>query len=54
MAAICATDPHIAEDALDLIEVEYEPLPVVGDVREAMSEAAPALHETDRVLEPVS
>src|SRR5439155_114869 len=51
VAAICATDPHIAEDALDLIEVEYEPLPVVGDVREAMSEAAPALHESLRTRE---
>ncbi len=44
VAAVCATDPHIAEDALDLIEVEYEQLPVVGDVREAMSDAAPVLH----------
>jgi len=44
VAAVAATDPHIAEDALDLIEVEYEPLPVVGDVREAMSDAAPVLH----------
>jgi xanthine dehydrogenase molybdenum-binding subunit len=45
VAAVCAVDHHIAEDALDLIEVEYEPLPVVADVREAMSDAAPVLHE---------
>lgn len=45
VAAVAATDPHIAEDALDLIEVEYEVLPAVLDVREAMSEAAPVLHE---------
>ncbi len=48
VAAVVATDHHIAEDALDLIEVEYEPLPVVGDVREAMSAAAPVLHESLR------
>ncbi len=48
VAAVCATDPHIAEDALDLIEVEYEPLPPVLDVREAMSDAAPVLHDNLR------
>ncbi len=48
VAAVIATDHHIAEDALDLIEVEYEPLPVVGDVREAMSDAAPVLHDSLR------
>ena len=45
VAAVCATDPHIAEDALDLIEVEYEPLPALLDVREAMDDNAPLLHE---------
>ena len=45
VAAVCATDPHIAEDALDLIEVEYEPLPPVLDVREAMDPNAPLLHD---------
>ncbi|HWO74105.1 MAG TPA: xanthine dehydrogenase family protein molybdopterin-binding subunit [Dehalococcoidia bacterium] len=45
VAAVAATDPHIAEDALALIDVEYEVLPPVLDVREAMSEAAPILHE---------
>src|SRR3712207_3891773 len=41
VAAVCATDQHIAEDALALIDVEYEVLPAVLDVREAMSDAAP-------------
>ena len=53
VAAICATDPHIAEDALELVEVEYEPLPPVLDVRDAMLESAPVLHDdvfTDEVL----
>ena len=45
VAAVAATDPHIAEDALDLIEVEYEVLEPVMDVREAMDENAPVLHE---------
>src|SRR6266852_3154577 len=36
VAAVAATSPRIAEEALRLIEVEYEPLPPVLDVREAM------------------
>src|SRR5262245_32791429 len=36
VAAVAATDPHIAEDAMNLIEVEYEPLPPVLNVRDAM------------------
>ena len=51
IAAVCATDPHIAEDALDLIEVEYEELPPVLDVQEAMSDAAPVLHPDLRTEE---
>ena len=56
VAAVCATDAHIAEDALDLIEIEYEELPPVLDVQEAMSDAAPILHEgmrTEELLTPV-
>jgi xanthine dehydrogenase molybdenum-binding subunit len=45
VAAVAATDPHIAEDALALIDVEYEVLPPVLDVREAMADDAPILHE---------
>ena len=45
IAAVAATDAHIAEDALALIDVEYEVLPPVLDVREAMAEGAPILHE---------
>ena len=41
VAAVAATDPHIAEDALGLIEVEYEVLEPVLDVIEAMDENAP-------------
>ncbi len=45
VAAVAAISPHIAEDALDLIEVEYEPLPPVIDVLEAMKDDAPLLNE---------
>jgi xanthine dehydrogenase molybdenum-binding subunit len=45
VAAVAATSPHIAEEALKQIEVDYEPLPPVMEVRAAMKEGAPLLHE---------
>ena len=45
VAAVAASNPHVAEEALSLIEVEYEPLPVVLNAIEAMREDAPLLHE---------
>ena len=45
VAAVVAEDRYIAEDACDLIEVEYEPLPVVLDPFEARKEGAPLVHE---------
>lgn len=45
VAAVCAISPEIAEEALDLIEVEYEPLEAVFDPISAMREDAPILHE---------
>jgi carbon-monoxide dehydrogenase large subunit len=45
VAAVVAETPYIANDALDLIEVEYEPLPAVVDAREAMAEGAPLVHD---------
>jgi CO/xanthine dehydrogenase Mo-binding subunit len=45
IAAVAATSPHIAEEALDLIEVEYEVLPALLEVREAMKKDAPLIHE---------
>jgi xanthine dehydrogenase molybdenum-binding subunit len=45
IAAVAATSPHIAEEALRLIKVEYEPLPVVLTVQDAMREGAPLLHD---------
>ncbi len=45
VAAIAATSPHIARDAVKLIEVEYEILPHVIDVDDAMAEGAPVIRE---------
>jgi xanthine dehydrogenase molybdenum-binding subunit len=45
VAAVAATDPETAEEALDLIAVEYEELPGVFDPLEAMKEGAPLIHE---------
>jgi 4-hydroxybenzoyl-CoA reductase subunit alpha len=45
VAAVCAVDPETAEEALELIRVEYEELPAVFDPLEAMKEGAPLVHE---------
>ncbi|MBN2240275.1 MAG: molybdopterin-dependent oxidoreductase [Dehalococcoidales bacterium] len=45
VAAVAAVDESTAEAALDLIEVDYEPLEPVFDPREAMQEGAPQIHD---------
>ena len=45
VAAVAAASVHAAEEALSLIEVEYEVLPAVTDVEAAMKPGAPRLHE---------
>ena len=45
VAVIVADSRYIAEDALDMIEVEYEPLPVVMDIEKAAEPDAPVLHD---------
>ena len=45
VAAVAATDEDIAQEACDLIEVDYEPLPGVFLPSEAMQEGAPLVHE---------
>ncbi len=45
VAAVAAESDEIAEDALRLIEVEYEPLPFVIDMKEALRPDAPPIHE---------
>jgi xanthine dehydrogenase molybdenum-binding subunit len=43
VAAVAAISPHIAEEALALIEVDYQPLPAVITVDDAMQPDAPIL-----------
>ncbi len=45
VAAVAARDIHLAEQALKLIQVEYEPLPAVTWVLDAMKPDAPILHQ---------
>ena len=45
VAAVAATSPIIAAEAVELIEVEYEVLPHVIDVEAAMAQDAPLLHD---------
>src|SRR5579864_4567316 len=45
VAAVAATSQAIAEEAIDLIDVQYEVLPHVIDVEEAMKPGAPVLHD---------
>lgn len=45
IAAVAATNIHVAEQALELIEVEYEALPAVTNVEDAMKPDAPILHD---------
>jgi len=45
VAFVAAESPEIAEKALRLIEVEYEPLPAVLDPRQAMAPGAPVIHD---------
>ena len=45
IAAVAATNVHAAEEALSLIDVQYKVLPAVRNVREAMAEGAPLVHE---------
>ena len=45
VAAVAATSRYIAEDALELIEVEYEPLPAVMDATKAIQPDSPVINE---------
>lgn len=55
VAAVAAVNPNVAEEALKLIKVEYQPLPVVTWVLDAMKPDAPLLHNdvfTDEMGKP--
>jgi len=45
VAAVAAVDEETGEKALELIEVEYEELPAVFELEEAMKEGAPVINE---------
>jgi carbon-monoxide dehydrogenase large subunit len=44
IAAVVAEDRYTARDAVDLIQVEYEPLPVVSDPEKALARGSPVIH----------
>jgi CO/xanthine dehydrogenase Mo-binding subunit len=50
VALVAARTKEIAEEALSLIEVRYEPLPVVSDPEEAMSGGASQIHDGGNVF----
>lgn len=56
VAAVVAISPEIAQQALDLIEVEYEDLEYIIDPREAMNPSAPIIHDEEdcKVLIPIN
>jgi carbon-monoxide dehydrogenase large subunit len=45
VALVVATDRYLAEDAAELVYVDYEPLPAVGSIEAATAEEAPLVHE---------
>ncbi|MBW1839933.1 MAG: molybdopterin-dependent oxidoreductase, partial [Deltaproteobacteria bacterium] len=48
VAAVAAKDEETAEEALELIEVDYKELPPVYDPEEAMIPDAPRIHDKER------
>ncbi|AYY14123.1 xanthine dehydrogenase family protein molybdopterin-binding subunit [Actinobacteria bacterium YIM 96077] len=45
VAVVAARDRASAQDALEAIEIDYEPLPVVVDMEDALADGAPLVHE---------
>ena len=45
VAMVIADDPYQAEDAIELVEVDWAPLPAVTSIEQAQAPAAPRLHE---------
>ena len=45
LAIVVAENRYVAEDALERIDVEFAPLPVLASVQEALAPGAPAIHE---------
>ncbi|HET7671721.1 MAG TPA: molybdopterin cofactor-binding domain-containing protein, partial [Burkholderiales bacterium] len=55
VAAVAAVSEEIADEALDLIEVEYEELPAAFTLEQAMAAGAPVIHQRkdNLVVDPV-
>jgi xanthine dehydrogenase molybdenum-binding subunit len=55
VAAVAAESEELAEEALELIEVEYQPLPAALTVEQALAPGAPLIHGTKHnlVTEPI-
>jgi aerobic carbon-monoxide dehydrogenase large subunit len=45
VAVVVARDRYTAADAVEAIEIDYEPLPPVLDIRTALDEGSPKVHE---------
>ncbi|MBI2893876.1 MAG: molybdopterin-dependent oxidoreductase [Deltaproteobacteria bacterium] len=54
VAAVAAIDADTAAEALELIRVDYEPLPAVFDVESALAEGAPLIHDEGSLTSNVS
>jgi carbon-monoxide dehydrogenase large subunit len=46
VACVIAESRYLAEDAAELVEVDYEPLPAVADLAQALAEGAPKVDES--------
>jgi len=44
VAAVAAVDEHVAQEAIDLVEIDYEVLPAVASIEAATANGAPILH----------
>ncbi|MGH3216878.1 MAG: xanthine dehydrogenase family protein molybdopterin-binding subunit, partial [Trebonia sp.] len=45
VACVIADDPYVAKDACELIEVDYEPLPVIVNPWQGLAEGAPVIRD---------
>ncbi len=52
VAAVAAIDPYTAAEALELLHVDYEPLPVLENALDAMKPGAPLIHDDIFIQNP--
>lgn len=50
IALVAARDEETAREALSLIEVDYDPLPILDTPEESLAEGAPLLHEKGNIM----